>query len=66
MFYICTESKRDNIFNAIDHMSQFIGNQRGHLNNGHCYCAIIGLVRPRSLKLGLSYLKIEAHRAILS
>jgi hypothetical protein len=32
--------------------------------SAHWYCAFTGLVPPRSQKLGPSYLKTEAHRAI--
>jgi hypothetical protein len=33
-------------------------------SNIGCYCASVGLVPLRSLKLGLSYLKIEACRVV--
>jgi hypothetical protein len=32
--------------------------------SAYCYCAFAGLVTPRSLKLGLSYLNIEVRKTI--
>jgi phosphate-selective porin len=36
------------------------------VSNTRCYCAFVDLVPPRSLKLGLRYLKTKTYGAILN